>query len=122
MMEDPNPFDLETLRVNPEHVRQPTKPKKWRRQFVRVPWQWVERLQTTRRVSTYRLALMLLYEHWRTGGRPIVLPNVGLRQEGVGRRSKWYALAELQDLGLIAVTRRSRKSPHIVLRHLSEST
>jgi hypothetical protein len=122
MMEDPNPFDLVTLRIDPERIRQPTKPKKWRRQFVHVPWHWIERLQTTRRVSTYRLAFVLLYEHWRTGGRPIVLSNVGLQQEGVARRSKWNALAELQDLGLIAVTRRTRKSPHIVLRHLSGPT
>ena len=56
------------------------KPKKWRRQFVRVPWAWVERLRTAKRVSTYRLALLLIYEHWRLGGRPIVLSNVSASQ------------------------------------------
>ena len=36
------------------------------------------------------------YEHWRTGGRPIVLSNVAVRQEGLTRYSKWRAITELQ--------------------------
>jgi hypothetical protein len=75
-MEDSDPFDLATLRVDSERVRQPARPKKWQRHYVNVPWQWVERLRRAKRISTYRLALVLLYEHWRTGGRPIVLSNV----------------------------------------------
>ena len=76
MVDDRTRSILRALRVDPERVRQPARPKKWRRQFVRVPWQWVERLRKAKRISTYRLALVLLYEHWRTGGRPIVLSNV----------------------------------------------
>ena len=75
-----------------------------------------------RRVITYRLALLLLYEDWRTGGRSIVLPNVGLEQEGLTRRSKWRALLELEQLGLVEVERRPRKSPRITLRRLSQET
>jgi hypothetical protein len=44
-----------------------------------VPWSWVERLQKAKRVSSSRLALVLVYEHWRTGGRPLVLSNVALQ-------------------------------------------
>jgi|SRR5438046_2759436 hypothetical protein len=119
MMEDPNPFDLVTLRVDPERMRQPARPKKWRRQFVRVPWHWVECLQTTRRVGTYRLALVLLYEHWRTGGRPIALSNVFALAEGLPARTKWRALAELEGRGLVQVKRRRRHAPRVVLRHLA---
>jgi hypothetical protein len=110
-----DPFDLAALRVAPERVRK-LAPKKWRREFVRVPWAWVERLRETKRVSTYRLALVILYEHWRTGGRPIVLSNVGMRSEGLTRQSKWNALEELGGLGLIEIETRPRKSPRIVLR------
>jgi hypothetical protein len=119
MMEDPNLFDLATLRVDPERVRQPARPKKWRRQFVRVPWHWVERLQETRRVSTYRLTLLLLYEHWRMGGRPVLLSNIGLADERIGRRSKWRALAELEQLGLIELKRRRRHAPRAIVRHVN---
>jgi hypothetical protein len=119
MVDDRNPFDLEALQVDPERMRQPARPKKWRRQFVRVPWQWVECLRKAKRISTYRLALVLLYEHWRSGGRPIALSNVSMQQEGLARRSKWNALAELRTLDLITVKTRSGKSPRIVLRHLS---
>jgi hypothetical protein len=60
--------DLDSLRnATPEQKQ--TRTKKWRRQFVRFPWAWAERMKSTQRASTYRLALLLLYEHWRTVAR-----------------------------------------------------
>jgi hypothetical protein len=115
-----DPFDLDTVRVNsadPRFQRKPGKPKNWRRQYIQFPWAWVERLQAAKRVSTYRLALLLVYEHWRTGGRPIVLSNLASRQEGLSRWSKWNALAELEELGLVRVERRPSKSPRVVVCH-----
>jgi hypothetical protein len=119
MMLNQEPFELEQLRIDPERVTKPVKPKKWRRHFVRVPWVWVERLQTARRVSTYRLALLLVYEHWRTGARPVVLSNVFTHAEGLSRRSKWRAIAELERLGLIQVKRHQRRAPMVVLQYLN---
>ena len=29
-----------------------------------MPWEWVARLQKARRVTTWRVAVLLLYEHW----------------------------------------------------------
>lgn len=117
-MNDLDPLALKTLRVDPEGVRQPARRKKWRRQFVRVPWAWAERLQAARRVNTYRLALLLLYEYWRTGGRPIALTNAGLVEEGVSPRSKTRALAELERIGLIEVKRRRGRAPRATLCHV----
>jgi hypothetical protein len=115
---DQDPFDLEQLRIDPERMAKPAKPKKWRRQFVRVPWAWVERLQKARRISTYRLALVLVYEHWRSGSRPVALSNVFAHTEGLPRRSKWRAIAELESLGLIRVKRHRGRAPRVVLRRL----
>jgi hypothetical protein len=115
---DQDPLDLEQLRIAPERVTKPAKPKRWRRHFVRVPWPWVERLQKAKRVSTYRLALVLIYEQWRTGGRPVALSNVLAHAEGLSRRSKWRAIAELENLGLIQVKRHRRRAPRVVLQHL----
>jgi hypothetical protein len=100
----------------PENVppKTTTATRKWRRQFVRVPWSWIERLQKAKRVSSYRLAMVLIYEHWRTGGRPVVLSNVTMQQEGLSRRSKSNALVELETLGLIQVKRRRRRAPRVV--------
>ena len=111
------PFDLNALRVNIDQARQlkSAKPKKWRRHYVRVPWTWVERLKSTRRIAAYRLAHLLLYERWRTGGQPIAMSNVLLRGEGISPRSKSNALVELQKLGLIKVERRFGKAPRVVL-------
>jgi hypothetical protein len=113
--------DLEALRASGgTEVRQikSPKPKKWRREFVRVPWEWAERLQKAKRVSTFKLAHLLLYQHWRTGGRPLVLSNVSVRAEGLSRWTKWLALAELEQLGLVRVERRKRQAPQLVLQHV----
>jgi hypothetical protein len=118
------PINLEGVLLNVEQINrlQARKQRKaWRREYVRVPWAWVERLQTTRRVNTYRLALLLLYEHWRTGGQQVALSNVGLVAEGISRRSKWNALTELERLGLVQVDRRNGRSPRAALRHVGEN-
>jgi hypothetical protein len=115
-----DPFELARLRVTPTRFQRarPGKPKKWQRQYVQFPWTWIERLQAATRISTYRLALLLVYEHWRTGGRPIELTNAQAMAEGVSQRTKWNVLAELESLGLARVERRPRKSPRLRLLHL----
>jgi hypothetical protein len=116
---DHDPYDLEKFRIDLKAPAcKPVRKKTWQRQFVRVPWGWVQRLRTTKRVSTYQLALVLLYEHWRTGGKPIVLSNIAMQAEGLSRRSKWNALVELTELGLITIERKRRRSPRVVLRQL----
>jgi hypothetical protein len=112
---DQDPFNLEQLRVD-SGLASPR--RKWRRRFVLVPWVWVERLRETKRVSTYRIGLVLLYENWRSGGRAIALSNVLALREGLSGRSKWRAIAELESLGLIQVKRHQRRSPRVVLQHL----
>jgi hypothetical protein len=117
-----DPFEIENLRIDPKDPRlkprsstAPPAKKKWQRKWVRVPWVWVERLRASDSPSTYRLALFLLYEHWRTGGRAIRLSNVMLKPERISRRAKGPALQELEHFGLVTVERRPRKSPRITL-------
>jgi hypothetical protein len=119
-----DPFDVITaLRIDPADVNlQPkaARPKKrWRRRFIKFPWAWMDRLKAANRGVTYRLALLLAYEHWRTGGRTIVLSNMAVEREGISRRSKWNALREMECMGLITVERRPRKSPRINLLGLA---
>ena len=118
LVDDQDPFDPASLRVRPAQQTR-TKPKRWRRHYVQVPWPWVERLKAAKRISTYRLALSLVYASWRNGGRPIVLSNVMAEEEGLSRRSKWRALAELEYLGLVEVRRRPRQAPGLVMRHVT---
>ena len=119
---DHDPYDLKKLRIDVEAPPgQAVRKKTWRRHYVRVPWTWIERLRAAKRVSTYHLAHVLLYESWRIGGKPIVLSNVAMRAEGLSRRSKWNALAELAELGLITIERKPRRSPRILLRQLSDA-
>jgi hypothetical protein len=116
-----DPFDLNALRLSPELQRQArtgatrSKSRKWKRRFIKFPWAWMDALKTTNRSQTYRLALFLVYEHWRTGGRDVVLSNSALKREGISPRSKSNSLRELEQFGLIKVQRRHRHAPRVTL-------
>jgi hypothetical protein len=126
MASDRDHFDVDRLRINPTDPAYVQKgsvgksPKKnamkWQRKFVLLPWTWIERLKTAKYIATYKLAVLLAYEHWRGGGGRIKLTNTAAAEMGVSRRTKWPALDELEQAGLIKVERRGRKSPVITIR------
>jgi hypothetical protein len=119
-----DPFaDLDRLRLSPETVaamdaaaKQESAPSRKRhaRQFVMVPWLWVERLQEARYMATYRVALYVLFQYWKTQ-QPVPVSNVALKARGVPRRSKYRAIRELERLGLVRVEQRARRSPVITV-------
>jgi hypothetical protein len=122
MRDDDAYADLKQHRLKPEtrtiledRAFVPHEIKKRRQHFVKVPWTWVERLSDTRRLSTYRVAMHVLYIHWKRGGQPFPLSNGMLMMEGITRWSKWDGLKELERLGLVRVERRRRKSPFITV-------
>jgi len=120
-MDKDDPFDLEKFRLRPEdlkgYVGKAAAAPHARRQdrFIIVPVPWADRLAAARHASTLKLALHLLHQHWKNGGQPVPLTNVSLTSAGVGRRSKWRGLNELERLKLIEVNRRPRKSPLVTL-------
>jgi hypothetical protein len=107
--------DLRQHRATPEMLTgsAPKKLQRQRQHFVKVPWKWVEQLAKAHYTATYRVALHVLYRHWKGGGLPFALSNTAVAGEGVPRRCKWKALRELEQLGLITVERRRRHSPRI---------
>jgi hypothetical protein len=119
MAEDKSdPLDLNNLRSQPGGARWAVVPKKIRQrrqQFVLMPWTWLERLAQSQSANTYRVAVTLLYLHWKAKGDPIKLANGMLAMDGVSRSSKGRALAELERFGLITIKRRQRKSPIVTL-------
>ena len=117
-MMDHDPYaDLKQHALTPEILGKlavvPRKIQKRREHFVRVPWTWIERLAKARYTATYRVALHILYRHWKGSGKPFTLSNGMLMMEGVARGTKWRALRELEQLGLIMIERRKRKTPRV---------
>jgi hypothetical protein len=114
--EDPY-ADLKQHRATPEMLAGfvPTKTRKQRQHFVKVPWVWVERLAKARHIATYRVALHVLYRHWKGDGLPFTLSNTAVADQGVTQWRKWDALRELEQLGLVTVERRRRRSPCITV-------
>ena len=121
MIEDDPHADVKAARLTPEILVQlatsPCRPRvsKKPRHFVKVPVLWVERLAGARRITTYRVALHLLYRSWKTGSRTVGLSNAPLAAEGISRRAKWRALWELERLGLVLVERRQRRVPRVTV-------
>jgi hypothetical protein len=111
------PFDLaltddqvRVLNVVPRQIQ------KRRAHFISIPFAWLERLRGAHG-QTYRLALLLLYRHWKDGGEPIKLANGMLAIDGMPPTSKKRALLDLECRGLVTVERRKKKSPIVrVLR------
>jgi hypothetical protein len=113
-----DPFDLNRLALAPEtaeSVGRAATAKRHRQQFVKFPRSWVGRLQDARHIGSYRLALYLLFQHWKSDGRPIRLSNIALVGTGVSREQKRRALWELERLGLIRVERRRYRSPLVTV-------
>jgi hypothetical protein len=116
-MMDENPYaELKQHRRTPEMLASlavvPRKIQKRRQHFIKVPWTWVERLNGAAG-QTYRVALCLLYLHWKGRGEPIKFANGMLQVDGVNRQAKWRGVNDLERRGLIAVERRQRRSPLI---------
>ena len=79
-MDDQDEIDIEKLRVDPalmqrvlEQQARKSKRKGWQRICTMVPREWELRLLEAKRISTYRLAIELLYLHWYGKGKPITV-------------------------------------------------
>jgi hypothetical protein len=113
-----DPLNVDNLRFqagDEQWAAVPKKIRQRRQQFVQLPWTWIERLAQSRSANTYRVALTLLYLHWKANGEPIKLANGMLAIDGVSRFAKYRALAELEQFKLIKVERRPKKSPIVTL-------
>ena len=123
-MDDPDDIGIERLRVDPALMRQvleqqarKSKRKGWQRICTLLPREWELRLLKANRISTYRLAIELLYLHWYGKGKPVTVSGKVAKAAKLSVRSKWNALAELERLGLIDADRRRRRSPRVTLHH-----
>ena len=88
-MDTADAFDLKKLQLPAELRtlgRGRAASKDHQQPFIKFPCSWATRLTTAKRISTYRIALHLLFQHWRTSGRPTPLSNVALLSAGVSRR------------------------------------
>ena len=72
------------------------KTKKWQHRFVSVPWVWANQLKTCDRAATFKLALLLLYEHWRSNGSWVRLTNALAATMDILPEAKRRALATLR--------------------------
>lgn len=114
-----DPFTLEALLLRPglEVGTLASKPRaRPAGGFVMVPMEWEHRLCKARCKATYTVALHLLFRVFKERRHPVIrLANGALVAKGVSAKQKWRALAELEEMGLIEVKHRPRKSPIVTV-------
>ena len=95
-MDDQDEIDIERLRVDPELMQRvleqqarKSKRKGWQRICTVVPREWELRLLEAKRISTYRLAIELLYLHWYGKGKPVTVSSKVAKAAKISARSKW---------------------------------
>lgn len=100
-------------RIDVETIEAPTnsqgKRAPFKAQFVKLPLRWAEALRRSKSVSTYRLALIILFEAFKrkhTGGEVILSSAV----VGMPRCTKMRATKELVELGLIETNQIGRQA------------
>ena len=128
MTDDQDGINIRNLRVDPAQMQQAleqqarkSKRKEWQRLYTVIPREWELRLLEAKRISTYRLAIELLYLHWCGKGKPVTVSSKVAKAANLSARSKGNALAELERLGLIKMERGLRRSPRVVLLHVPTS-
>jgi hypothetical protein len=93
-----------------------------KRDFVMTSRAQFDRLVTARHIASLKLFLHLQFLIFRSHTKSIRLANVTLTKNNISRKGKRAALAELEQMGLIRVTRYPRRSPEIVILDLPEAT
>jgi hypothetical protein len=82
-----------------------------------MPWAWANALASSdASEKVWVVACHILYETWRAKGQPIKLPNGMLARCGVSRFAKYRALEKLEQLGLVSIEWRAKKSPIVAIR------
>jgi hypothetical protein len=117
-------FDPTRLQLSPEQAalyaaaeampqkRVPPDVERRRREhFGKVPWSWFERLDGASG-CTCRVAMYVLYRHWKGKGQPVKLAN------GDSADAKTRALRDLEERGLVSVERHPQKSPVVTVHSL----
>jgi hypothetical protein len=115
-----DPFSAEALMMPDELIRTvkvtPRKIIKRRESFVMFPMRWYEVLNRPKmRASVVLMAIYLVHLDWRHRHTPFKLPNGMLGEDRISRWKKYRALDRLEELGLISVERRERRSPIVTV-------
>ena len=88
-----------------------------RSKFIKFPLEWAIQLAYVKADGgTYRLALHLLQEVWRSGSDRVKVANGTLEEQGVSRWMKYRALKVLGSRGLISTEQDGRRSPIITVK------
>ena len=107
-------IEIETIETG---TSSPKKRKPFKAQWVKFPLRWVESLQRSKSVSTYQLALAILFEAFKHNGGEIILSSTVTRMP---RSTKMRAVRELVELGLIEIKQRGNQAVRVSILSTKE--
>jgi len=94
-------------------INPPKRRKPFKAHFVMLPLHWAETLRRSKRVSTYALAHVILFEAFKRKhvGGEVILSRA---MTGMSRNSRRRAAKELEELGLIKIIRNGRQALRVI--------
>jgi hypothetical protein len=92
----------------------PAKRKK-NKPFVKVELGAAAKAFTGMNCPKAMVYLWLVHQVWKKKKNTVAIPNGALNQYGISRKVKYLALQQLEEVGLITVEWRSRKTPVVTL-------
>jgi hypothetical protein len=108
-------IEVETAYDPADHHRNGRSRARKEGSFVTIPLAWKDRLFESHRLFTIMVGIELRFLFFKAFHKPFPLTNTAMEKIGVERHAKYRALAELEDLGLIKVEKRLKKSPLITV-------
>ena len=106
-------IEVETVEtgISPKKIHKPFKAR-----WVKFPLRWVEMLEPSKSVSTYQLALAILFEGFKRkhDGGEIALSSMVARMP---RCTKMRAAKELAGLGLIKIRQNGRQALRVSITY-----
>ena len=112
MMEDLHIVGMEMPKLLRKQKRK-RGPRRFETRWVKLPSRWVKALRRSKSVSTYQLALTILFEAFKreqVGGEIVLSAEV----TGMPGTTRMRATRELVRLGLIEVSRHGRQAVRVI--------
>jgi hypothetical protein len=100
---------IEVVTINPTAGREKPKRKRFKAEWVKLPLHWADMLRRAKRISTYQMALLILFEAFkceRIGGEIVLSAEI----TKMNPSTRFRAAKELVELGLIEVERKGKQT------------
>jgi hypothetical protein len=106
-------------RIKVKTLETAAKPSKARQHehkaFAIVPLQWAAQMSEATHAPEVIISVLLCHLKWQTNSSTFPFPSGVLRRHGIGRRTKYRVLAQMEEAGMIKINQQPGRAPIVTL-------